>query len=33
MDLIGPELQLSALELEILPYLTVNTLAYANIDQ
>ena len=34
MDLIGPELsELSALELENLPYLTVNTLAFANIDQ
>ena len=34
MDLIGPELsQLSALEFENLPYLTVYTLASANIDQ
>ena len=34
MELIGPELsELSALELENLPYLTVNTLASANIDQ
>ena len=34
MELIGPELsELSALELEKLPYLTVNTLASANIDQ
>ena len=34
MDLIGPELsKLSALELENLPYLTVYTLASANIDQ
>ena len=34
MDLIGPELsELPALELENLPYLTVNTLASANIDQ
>ena len=34
MDLIGPELfELSALELENLPYLTVYTLASANIDQ
>ena len=34
MDLIGPELsELSALEFENLPYLTVNTLASANIDQ
>ena len=33
MDIIGPELfELSALELESLPYLTVNTLASANID-
>ena len=31
MDLIGPEL--SALEVEKLPYLTVNTQASANIDQ
>ena len=34
VDLIGPELfELSALELEKLPYLTVYTLASANIDQ
>ena len=34
MDLIGPELfVLSALEFENLPYLTVYTLASANIDQ
>ena len=34
MDLIRPELsELSALELENLPYLTVYTLASANIDQ
>ena len=34
MELIGPELfELSALELEILPYLTLFTLASANIDQ
>ena len=34
MDLIGPELlELSALEFEDLPYLTVYTLASANIDQ
>ena len=34
MDLTGPELsELSALELENLPYLTVYTLASANIDQ
>ena len=34
MDLIGPELfELSALELENLPYLTLLTLASANIDQ
>ena len=34
MDLIGPELsELSALELENLPYLTVSNLASANIDQ
>ena len=35
MEVIGPELsELSALELENLPYLTlVNTLASANIDQ
>ena len=34
MDLFGPELfELSALELENLPYLTVYTLASANIDQ
>ena len=34
MDLIGPELfELSALDLENLPYLTVYTLASANIDQ
>ena len=34
MDLIGPELsELSALELENLPYLTLFTLASANIDQ
>ena len=34
MQLIGPELsELSALELENLPYLTVNTPASANIDQ
>ena len=34
MEVIGPELsELSALELEKLPYLTVNTLASANIDQ
>ena len=34
MDLIGPELfELSAFELENLPYLTVYTLASANIDQ
>ena len=34
MELIGPELsKLSALELENLPYLTVYTLASANIDQ
>ena len=34
MDIIGPELsELSALELENLPYLTVNTLASASIDQ
>ena len=34
MAVIGPELsELSALELENLPYLTVNTLASANIDQ
>ena len=34
MDLIGPELfELSAIELENLPYSTVYTLAYANIDQ
>ena len=34
MDLIGPELfELSALEFENLPYLTVYTLASANIDQ
>ena len=34
MDIIGPELsELTALELENLPYLTVNTLASANIDQ
>ena len=34
MDLIGPELsELAALELENLPYLTVYTLASANIDQ
>ena len=33
MDLIGPELsELSVLELEILPYLTLFTLASANID-
>ena len=34
MELIGPELsELSALELENLPYMTVYTLASANIDQ
>ena len=34
MDLIGPKLsKLSALELENLPYLTLFTLASANIDQ
>ena len=34
MELIGPELfELSALELENLPFLTVYTLATANIDQ
>ena len=34
MDLIGPELfELSALDLENLPYLNVYTLASANIDQ
>ena len=34
MELIGPELsKLSALELENLPYLTLLTLASANIDQ
>ena len=34
IDLIGPELsKLSALDIEKLPYLTVNTLASANIDQ
>ena len=34
MELIGPELsKLSALELENLPYLTINSLASANIDQ
>ena len=34
MELIGPELsELSALELENLPYLTLLTLASANIDQ
>ena len=34
MDLIGPEVfELSALELENLPYLTSFTLASANIDQ
>ena len=34
MELIGPELsKLSALEIENLPYLTVYTLASANIDQ
>ena len=34
MELIGPELlELSALEFENLPYLTVYTLASANIDQ
>ena len=34
MGLIGPELsELSALELENLPYFTVYTLASANIDQ
>ena len=34
MELIGPELsELSALELENLPYLTVYTLASAKIDQ
>ena len=34
MELIGPELsELSALELENLPYLTVYSLASANIDQ
>ena len=34
MDLTGPKLsELSALELENLPYLTVYTLASANIDQ
>ena len=34
MDLIGPELfELSALEFENLPYLTLLTLASANIDQ
>ena len=34
MELIGPELsELSALELENLPYFTVDTLASANIDQ
>ena len=34
MDIIGPELsELSALELENLPYLTLLTLASANIDQ
>ena len=34
MELIGPELsELSALELENLPYLTMFTLASANIDQ
>ena len=34
MDLIGPELfELSAIELENLPYLTLFTLASANIDQ
>ena len=34
LDLIGPELsELSALKLENLPYLTVYTLASANIDQ
>ena len=34
MDLIGPELlELSALELENLPYLTVYTVASANINQ
>ena len=34
MDLIGPELfELSALDVENLPYLTVYTLASSNIDQ
>ena len=34
MDLIGPELfELSALQFENLPYLTLFTLASANIDQ
>ena len=34
MELIGPELsELSALELENLPYLTLFTLASANIDK
>ena len=34
MDLIGPELfEISVLELENMPYLTVYTLASANIDQ
>ena len=34
MELIGPELsELSAIELENLPYLTVYTLASANVDQ
>ena len=34
MELMGPELsELSALELENFPYLTVYTLASANIDQ
>ena len=34
MELIGPELsELSALELENLPYLTIYSLASANIDQ
>ena len=34
VDLIGPELsELSALEFENLPYLTVYTLASANIDK
>ena len=34
MDLMGPELsELSALELENLPYLTLLTLVFANIDQ